>query len=198
VTTCAACGYSVQRCKRRVMHKCCPDCKCDLKPHCSPVRQLNLALQLTLDLEPLLRGELLAAMAAVLARPEVPELDSSGVSDLPEFLWPKEGPAVVHYPLGGTGPRVEHPPCIVCDGCQWGVDAVTGWPIAAAGREPRITCNGCFRLTARHNWDASARRCRECQKLAGEWVSVSAEVNREGVIPETRPERITETGSLPA
>lgn len=196
LTHCLACGYSVRSC-RAGKHKCCPDCKCGVAKLSGGVRQLALCLHRTLDLEPLLRGELLAAMAAVLVRPEQRELDAEPEFCPPPFLWPKTGGALVHYPLGPHGPRVEHQPGIVCDGCQWVSDG-EGWPLPSFGREPRRFCGGCQRLIARRHWgEGHSERCRECQQLGREWVSVSPEVNREGYIPETRPERVAETGSPP-
>jgi hypothetical protein len=165
-TTCASCGESVRHC-RAAKHKCCPECKCGVAKLARGVRQAVLCLHRTLDLEPLLRGELLAAMAAVLARPELPELDAGAEFCPHVFSWPKEGSPVVHYPAGGHGPRVEHPPGIVCDYCQWRCDEL-GWPLAAYGRQPRKVCPGCFRLTEWRNWDRGRLRCRECGSRPGE------------------------------
>lgn len=177
VTTCAACGYSVQRCKVRMQVKCCPDCKCNLKPWGTPVRQLTLpGLQRTLELEPLLRGELLAAMAAVVARPEVPagnnlgaQIDSAEASEGAAFLWPQTGDPLVHYPLGGEGPRVEHPPGIVCNLCQW-VTGPDGFPLPSLGREPRRFCAGCQRLIAPDRWVAYGSKREHCARCTARGI----------------------------
>jgi len=132
-------------------------------------RQLTFAaVHVGYDFEPLVRGELLAAMAAVLLRPspdEQPMLD--GWSDYvpPPFEWPKVGPAIVHYPLGPSGPRVEHPPGIVCDGCQWECDT-QGWPLGACGRLPRRWCAWCRSLVPRFRWQPIASRCLDCASVS--------------------------------
>src|SRR5262245_39521988 len=73
---CRACGYLRRQCIKLWVRqaKCCPDCSHGPPALPQPsrsygVRQLALTVQRTLDLEPLLRGVLLAQMAAVLWRP---------------------------------------------------------------------------------------------------------------------------------
>lgn len=135
----------------------------------APLRQLTFgACIVGLDLEPLLRGELLAAMAAVLLRP-CQACDTGATAEksenaipLDSFAWPKVGPAVVHFPWGGGGPCVEHPPGIVCDECQWRKDS-DGWPLPSCGRESQRVCHGCRKLRTRRQWCAvGVALCSEC------------------------------------
>ena len=124
-----------------------------------------------LDLEPLMRGAVVSQLATLQQRPPDAEqladtipLDDAGEYVPPPFVWPKVGAAVVHYPLGGRGPRVEHPPGIVCDLCQWQADE-TGFPVGAFGREPHRFCNGCSQLQPRRRWHVSAGVCRQCSAV---------------------------------
>jgi hypothetical protein len=121
------------------------------------------ACYMALDLEPLLRGELLEAMAAVLLRPSqgVSVGDASESGPSLDFEWPKVGPAIVHYPWGGNGPRIEHPPGILCTECQWQCGA-DGWPLPSCGREPQRVCAGCRALRARRQWGNGWQLCAEC------------------------------------
>ena len=131
----------------------------------SSLRQLTFAVCIQgLDLEPLLRWATLEAMAAVLMRPsegDAPAPEASLPIPLDSFRWPSVGAAEVHYPWGGHGARIEHPPGIVCDECQW-QRAADGFPLSAHGRQPQRVCGGCRLLRARWAWGRGSDRCAEC------------------------------------
>jgi hypothetical protein len=151
------------------------------------LRQLTFSACIQgLDLEPMLRGELLEAMASVLLRPSQAETPAHDIP-LDLFEWPKVGPPIVHYPWGGHGPRIEHPPGIVCDECQW-QRSEQGWPLPSCGREPQRVCAGCRRLRRRAQWHPAAEMCSDCTRgvlvAAGCWPSTgTADTGDTGAAP---------------